>query len=208
MSFILDALKKLEHKQKSGEVPGLLTVQEGRVQSREGRKRHVWRYLFVAALLINAAVFVFVLIPLIEGNKNEGTVPSPVEVGEVKEKQGSVAQEPVPIEAVQPAVKEMKPASSPSASKRASPAETAISEKRGPERAEAQARGPLQEEGLPAISITGHIYSNEPSSRMVNINGHIIREGDTVSEGLKVEEITPEGVILDYEGKRISMRAF
>ncbi len=61
---------------------------------------------------------------------------------------------------------------------------------------------------LPEISITGHIYSDDPSSRIVNINGIIMREGDTLAEGLKLEEITISGVILDYRGLRFSIRAF
>jgi general secretion pathway protein B len=61
---------------------------------------------------------------------------------------------------------------------------------------------------LPDILIKGHIYSNEPSSRIVNINGIIIREGDKVTDGLKVEEITLSGVIIDYQGVRFHMRAF
>lgn len=61
---------------------------------------------------------------------------------------------------------------------------------------------------LPKITIKAHIYSNSPSSRIVNINGIITREGDTVISGLKVEEITMTGIIFDYEGFRFRMRAF
>ncbi len=61
---------------------------------------------------------------------------------------------------------------------------------------------------LPKITIKGHIYSNRPSSRIVNINGIITREGDTVTSGLKVEEITMTGIIFYYEGFRFRMRAF
>jgi general secretion pathway protein B len=61
---------------------------------------------------------------------------------------------------------------------------------------------------LPDILIKAHIYSNEPSTRIVNINGIIIREGEEVRDGLKVEEITMSGIILDYQGVRFHMRAF
>jgi general secretion pathway protein B len=61
---------------------------------------------------------------------------------------------------------------------------------------------------LPDMSISGHIYSNNPGSRIVNINGYIIREGENVIDGLKVEEITMSGVILNYQGFRFRMRAF
>jgi general secretion pathway protein B len=61
---------------------------------------------------------------------------------------------------------------------------------------------------LPDITIKGHIYSNSPSSRIANINGIITKEGDTVTSGLKVEEITMTGVIFDYGGFRFRIRAF
>jgi len=62
--------------------------------------------------------------------------------------------------------------------------------------------------GLPELNIAGHIYSNDPMSRFVNINGNVIREGETVTAGLKVSEITMSGVIFDYEGVLFHIRAF
>ena len=63
-------------------------------------------------------------------------------------------------------------------------------------------------EALPDMSISGHIYSNNPMSRMVNINGSIIREGENVTGGLTVDKITLSGVIFTYKGFRFTMRAF
>ena len=37
---------------------------------------------------------------------------------------------------------------------------------------------------------------------MVRINGQTLREGQYISEGLKVEEIKPDGVILNYKNYR------
>ena len=61
---------------------------------------------------------------------------------------------------------------------------------------------------IPNITISAHIYSNNPRSRIVNINGSTIKEGDEVMKGLKVSEITMSGVILDYQGQRFQVRAF
>jgi hypothetical protein len=63
-------------------------------------------------------------------------------------------------------------------------------------------------QGLPEIKINGHVFSDNPSSRIANINGSILREGDTVTRGLKVKEITMTGIIFDYDGVRFRMRAF
>jgi general secretion pathway protein B len=61
---------------------------------------------------------------------------------------------------------------------------------------------------IPDISINGHIYSSNSSSRLTNINGSLVREGDTVTGKLKVNEITMTGVIFDYDGLRFRVRAF
>ncbi len=61
---------------------------------------------------------------------------------------------------------------------------------------------------LPDISISGHVFSDNPVARMVNINGNIIREGEKISRDLSVDEITMSGVILNFNGVRFHMRAF
>ncbi len=60
---------------------------------------------------------------------------------------------------------------------------------------------PIQQ-GLPAFAISAHIYSNDPASRMVKINGQMMREGQDLAAGLKLDEITPNGVIFSYQNYR------
>jgi general secretion pathway protein B len=57
----------------------------------------------------------------------------------------------------------------------------------------------IQQE-LPAMSITVHAYSSRPAERLVGINDRLLHEGDDVAPGLKLEQITPEGMILSYKG--------
>jgi general secretion pathway protein B len=57
----------------------------------------------------------------------------------------------------------------------------------------------LQQE-LPAMTISFHAYSGNPRDRLVGIDNRMLREGDDVAPGLKLEQITPEGVILGYKG--------
>ncbi len=61
---------------------------------------------------------------------------------------------------------------------------------------------------LPNIIISAHIYSNNPRSRIININGSTVKEGDEIIKGMTVVEITMSGVILDYQGHRFQVRAF
>jgi general secretion pathway protein B len=57
----------------------------------------------------------------------------------------------------------------------------------------------LQQE-LPPMTISVHAYSSKPGDSMVGINNRMLREGDEVAPGLKLEQITPEGMILGYKG--------
>jgi general secretion pathway protein B len=56
------------------------------------------------------------------------------------------------------------------------------------------------------IDISVHYYAHHPPSRMVRINGQILREGAHMEGGTVVDEISPDGVILRYEGYRFLIR--
>jgi general secretion pathway protein B len=57
----------------------------------------------------------------------------------------------------------------------------------------------LQQE-LPPITISVHAYSSRPADRLVGVNNQMLREGDSVAPGLKLEQITPEGMVFGYKG--------
>ena len=57
----------------------------------------------------------------------------------------------------------------------------------------------LQQE-LPPMTISFHAYSGNRRDRLVGIDNRMLREGDDVAPGLKLEQITPEGLILGYKG--------
>lgn len=68
-------------------------------------------------------------------------------------------------------------------------------------------RLPLEvETRLPAFFMTAHVYDAEPAKRFVVINALRYIQGDTTREGLKVEEILPDGVVLGFEGHRFYKR--
>ena len=58
------------------------------------------------------------------------------------------------------------------------------------------------QQGLPAFSITAHIYTGDPASGMVKVNGQLMREGQELSPGLRLEEIVSDGVIFRYQNYR------
>lgn len=55
---------------------------------------------------------------------------------------------------------------------------------------------------IPDMSIQIHTYSATPGERIVGINGRLLQEGDYLAEGLKLEQITPNGMIFSYKNFR------
>jgi general secretion pathway protein B len=62
-----------------------------------------------------------------------------------------------------------------------------------------QAQGVLQ---LPEMHLDIHVFSGQAAERFVFVNMKKYTEGATLSEGPAVQEITQEGVVLDYLGTR------
>ncbi len=56
--------------------------------------------------------------------------------------------------------------------------------------------------GVPQLRLDLHAYAPRPEDRFVLINMKKLREGDSLPEGVKVESITPDGVILSHNGSR------
>lgn len=60
--------------------------------------------------------------------------------------------------------------------------------------------------GLP-LHLDLHVYYADPTRRMVFVNGRKYLEGDRLDAGPTVDEIVPEGVILDRGGQRFLLPA-
>jgi general secretion pathway protein B len=58
---------------------------------------------------------------------------------------------------------------------------------------------------LPTFAISTFLYSGDPSSRSVRINGQMMREGQYLSAGLKLEEIMQNGMIFSYQNYRFQV---
>jgi general secretion pathway protein B len=61
---------------------------------------------------------------------------------------------------------------------------------------------------VPNLVISFLAYSEKPAERLVNINGKMLREGQEVVQGLKLEQIMPDGVIFSYRGHRFQKGVF
>ena len=58
------------------------------------------------------------------------------------------------------------------------------------------------QQSLPAFTISVSVYSNDPDSRMIKINGQRLQESQYLTAGLKLEEITRDGAIFSYQNYR------
>jgi general secretion pathway protein B len=56
---------------------------------------------------------------------------------------------------------------------------------------------------LPAMTFSFHVYSANPQQRTIIINNRRMREGEEVNAGLVLQQITEDGVILQYLQHRI-----
>lgn len=79
----------------------------------------------------------------------------------------------------------------------------AAAESRGnvPSRDEVLARGA----SLPDLRLDLHVYHDDPAQRFVFINMRKLREGESLPEGVRVDEITPRGARLSYRGTQFAL---
>ena len=54
---------------------------------------------------------------------------------------------------------------------------------------------------LPPLSMTVHVYDDDPLRRFVYINGRKLTEGQRSREGIRLEEVLSDGAVLSYEGE-------
>ena len=56
--------------------------------------------------------------------------------------------------------------------------------------------------GLPELHLDLHVFADRPEDRFVMINMHRLGEGASLPNGVHVEAIRPDGVVLSYHGTR------
>lgn len=61
---------------------------------------------------------------------------------------------------------------------------------------------------LPNLTMSAHVYSAENESRLVNIAGTTLHEGDKVAQDLILEEITEKGAVFNFKGYFFSVSIF
>jgi general secretion pathway protein B len=55
---------------------------------------------------------------------------------------------------------------------------------------------------LPQLRLDLHVYAAKPQDRFALINMHKMHEGDSLQDGVRVEAITPDGVVMSHNGSK------
>jgi general secretion pathway protein B len=70
-----------------------------------------------------------------------------------------------------------------------------------PSRDEVLAQG----DQIPDLRLDLHVYAANPAERFVFLNMRKLREGESLPEGVRVDQITPNGVELSYRGRQFAI---
>ena len=54
---------------------------------------------------------------------------------------------------------------------------------------------------LPRLALGGSVYSDDPRSRLVVINGEVLHEGARLGNELVLEQIRPRELVLRFKGQ-------
>lgn len=189
MSYILDALRKSDQQRQRDLAPPPASPLSERTRILEFAGIPLWlRYGLPALALLALGILI--------GELRSGTLPAEVTV-----------QPPPALQSTHIASEKTQTtialAPSPASEKLSS------NEKSMPSpREKAVASSPVVPEEMPVISITVHAYAEVPAERMARINGLLLHEGDIIAPGLKLQQITSDGVVLDFRGQRIRRKLY
>ncbi len=225
MSYILDALKKADAERERRGVPGLHAQAE--VLEQGSRPGGIAGWVLGGALIAVAAAgaWWWLRAPApepVQAANNAPMLPAaappmatsiapPVARPETPPATSPTIEAPPKIYV--PVVPKSTPTPAPTPAPTTSPAPTlspatvaaasAAVDARVPQLAELN---PELRRQLPPLAVGGSVYSAVPASRMVILNGQVLREGDSVAEGLVVERIGLKGSILSLRGTRFEIK--
>lgn len=195
MSFILDALKKSEAERQRQNAPGIANVPDASAR----KSPHKW--ILVVALLLGINLLALVGVLYMANRGTETAVnPEPVAAGNNEQSSSSFSDIVAEAKRTQPdrsaaSANDSTPTGSESGAT-TQPATSVVSNSYESFNV-LRAKGLLD---LPDLHLDIHVYSGQPADRFVFINMTKYRESAKLTEGPVVKQITPDGVVLDYQG--------
>lgn len=183
MSYILDALNKSEQERRSNKAPDLTTIHRQPPPKTPNQSSHVrWLSGLTIIVILNAAGYWWLIRD--EQTPVPVTAPAHAQADNIVPASSFPTGSAVPIEP--------------------QPTEILIS----PGDVITSYLTPVDISGLPGelqsqipdLQITSHLYSKDADLRMVNINGKIVLEGGNISDGMRLIEITEQGIVVNFQG--------
>jgi general secretion pathway protein B len=226
MSFILDALKKSESERQRQGSPSMYEIKVAPPRSRLPG----WAIVIGVLLGVNLLVLIAVLlwrdpaptpapVPGVAAPAAAPAVAAPA--GAAPAPGVPVASPPLPVAAapvIDPSTARFNPPLLEDPDLGTEAYETELDESvAGPiaPSSPAAQRGSVTQGGLPdrdtlvnngnpvpEVKLSLHAYDRNAAARFVFLNGQRSREGDTLANGLRVEEIRQDGTILSFRGSR------
>ena len=213
MSFILDALKKSESERHRHSGPVLMDV---RIAPPRRRLR-AWAWIIVAVLVVNLLVLAWLLgfaperksvqVATPAATAAPAAAPAPAAPAAAPPAAAQAAPAPAPPTLPEPALPAAAPASAappaalpPAAALQPAPVINIAALPRYQDLASAGV-------ALPALRLNLHVHDPVPGNRFVLLNGTRVREGETLPDGLKVLQIVPSGVALEWRGTQFFLNA-
>lgn len=195
MSYILDALKKSDQQRQRGATPTLPTAHAPVSASRQSFSVY---YGVLAGVLLCAGIAIGWLRPW--QTEEPGRVAVPVAM---KPAIPEASPRPAPI--AMPQTEQSLPAVTPApAYPTGEPARAADAGQEQRVVAQDELPAAIRQE-IPEMKIQLHSYSSKSANSIVSINSRMMKEGESLAPGLKLEQITADGVIISYKGYRFRL---
>ncbi|GAB2650898.1 general secretion pathway protein GspB [Arenimonas aestuarii] len=227
MSLILEALKKSEAERQRGKAPGLF-VQQAVVPARGRRRTPAWAYALGLLLVLVLAVFAWrewsrdAVAPVqTQAPAPEAAAPAPPAgmsqgapgLDVVPPRVEAPPPRPAPANApgrpdaagVPPPARAPAPAVAPPQTPAPVPAPAAAAPVVAPaDTLPRLADLPASERNaLPSLKITMHVYAEDPAQRFVILDGRRHGEGANPADGVVIQEIRRDGLVLSLRGRDV-----
>ncbi len=227
MSYILEALKKSEQERGAGESPSVQTIHSAGLQYAQ-QKKPLWPYVLAVVITLNVIALIVFFAPATRSLKqSDAATAAPTADRSLTTTVAAPTHEftpstPLATPPVATKAPPAKPPVQPPAQLRQQTTASAADKTAATRRSEDNYQPSLSKQTrndyvsvvdvrdlpldiqarIPDMVFSAHVYSSNPQQRSVVINGNFMEQGDMLTSKLRLDEITPGGVVFDFDGVR------